>query len=137
MSPERIQLCKALVSKEVMVSVGKGLFKKKTILVPETFWRSVMKESMMFNDETDKASKPEAEPWKNPSKDETLSIRNLRLSNDADTSIFSNSNLSDTNEVQEFPENEARPGEKILEEMNSSTNQHFGEITPDRCHGAP
>ena len=46
-SPEKTQLCRALVSKEVMVSVGKNLFKKKTILVPETFKRSAMEESMM------------------------------------------------------------------------------------------
>ena len=61
-------------------------------------------------------------------KDESLSMSNLRLANEGDNSIVSESNLSDTHDIQEFPENSARAGKKILEEMNSSTNQHFGDI---------
>ena len=115
------------------MSVGRNLFRKKTILVPEPFRggaAAAADESMMIDNEAEKDAEPEAEPEKN-AKDDTLSISNLRLSNDADTSVISNSNLSDTNEIQEFPENESRRGEKILEEMNSSTSQHFGEIAPD------
>ena len=52
-----------------------------------------------------------------------IDISKLRVdSNDADESFISDSNLSDVCEIDEFPENESRKSEKILEQLGDTAN---------------
>ena len=127
---EEIQVCKALVAKEVMVSIGKGKY-KKTIYLPETFRPVTDQEDMAVDQDDDHEQvKPDAEPEK---KVPALNLSKLRISNDQedkDTSIISDTNLSNTAEVTEYPENADRAAEKIMEEIDSSTCHQFDQI-PD------
>ena len=124
-SPEKIQHCRALIAKEVTVSLGRGRYAKKTVFVPDSSLGS--SDDNMMIDQTPKPKTPEAEPQKKP-ENFKLNLSKLRLDQDPNVSVISNSNLSDTNEVQEYPENADRPAEKAFEEMDTSKCEHFGEI---------